>query len=1482
MTADNGEPQPQVFISYRRQDTGQVVSRLLQDLAAAIGENRIFYDRENLQGGDRWKERLKEEISRCSAFLALIGKGWLRARNEESGQRRLDEPEDWVRSELELALETSRSTELLIVPLLVDDAKMPKRPYLPKSIQGILDHQALPLRTATRREWNGDLQVLLARLGEEGSILRAAPDDPRSEAWLAAHLQDVAARFVRHMAASELKPGTQPEELYLDLVVTERIQEKEPSHKDQAVGRSTYPLEDVLNSDQSPLLLIGEGGAGKTTSLLYAAARAADRAKADQAAAIPIYVNLAQLTKIEDVPDLHQLIADSVPLITSWEELSSLGIAERRRFLFMFDSFNEIPEQLQRTCALVLQRFVEAHRDRHIFLIGSRVVPPIEQLARPPSIFKAFEILRLSSDQVSSFLEELDLGSLYERMPRELRELAGNPFMLLAIARTLAGAPESALPRNRGKLYQRFVSGWMDNEEGKRQLEYSYERVKEPLLAYLAKRMTSAGQTSLALTDDIEEGIERQLEETYQRIKRRGGMPAEWTVDDCLDEILGDGLLKQVSQPLHFVHQSVQEYFTALYFGNASPDALVDFTPKLSWEFVSTYELVEEPNHRFAPPLIMMVGWLDDSTKIVEALVARNPILAAAAISSANQVDGSLLARLEQSWLDLLEHDELRDRIVACSCLALASMASRRVIPRLLAMALESDYRESKAGRSALKRLSSGDAITLELIERVLNLPNDEYEERKWNIGLALRELQTGRMVSILFEQWRASPPDSMARHRFEALLASVDNSLLNDELQTIATSASDPKIANDAERALAEAASWRGLGQLISVHQATQLAVQARRQYIDRVAAAVARMSNVGDQELAAALRSTDPAVRAGAAKAAAERRVVAVGDAILESLLQFEAEGELVSALVSLWGEDTAVSRLVERSREECLYIGNFSPELAQQLGPNELSEALKAEIEQLGVSSSNLMIVDYEADGPTPIWLLSPSSWSEYRPRYQIRVLPDRLEFYDCNVTTRAFSALAEIPGEASHTELQRAIEHDDSDVQQIAITALARRGDQHLAEMLIAELNSARSADFVRAALDALKNLGDRRALSLLNDLLLLTDGEWSDVHPVWGPCPTFPGWGDAIHGTLVKLNADSAIQQALDKALNAKDVVPKVAALKELSRWFAEADLGPERSATWRTRERVEQLRDLALSDPIQSVRTAAGGALGKLESEFVQESLAEELADGAAEMQVAAAEALVLMEAQEMYGRVTDTMLQVAKAHQAQNLRLRAGRVLSSIPDGVVPLYQPIQRELERGEPERALELIEATLDIIPQDANLFWWRGHALISVGRLDQAADSYQRAFELEERAPMIPQALAQTFLELGDYRRAMENAQRGVEIDPSDADSQSLLAWSSYKTGAIQEAVEAASKAVDLDPVHSDAIWIVLLGHVRQANLGESRSALHHALRVRQLLSPDLDTSFVADFLEELDKIKADTVEISQLMEEIKEVLPSESE
>lgn len=143
-------------------------------------------------------------------------------------------------------------------------------------------------------------------------------------------------------------------------------------------------------------------------------------------------------------------------------------------------------------------------------------------------------------------------------------------------------------------------------------------------------------------------------------------------------------------------------------------------------------------------------------------------------------------------------------------------------------------------------------------------------------------------------------------------------------------------------------------------------------------------------------------------------------------------------------------------------------------------------------------------------------------------------------------------------------------------------------------------------------------------------------------------------------------------------------------------------------------------------------------------------------------------------------------------------------------------------------------------------------------------------------------MIPQVLAQTFLELDDPQRAIEAARRGVEINPEDAEILSILAWSSYKAGAIPEAIAAASRALDLDPVHGDALWIVLLGHLRQADAGAAQAAFHRAERVRQLLSSGLDTSFLRTFTDELESIETADADISRLLEEINHALHSEDE
>jgi uncharacterized membrane protein YhaH (DUF805 family) len=79
-------------------------------------------------------------VSRCGAFIAVIGPGWLNARNAD-GHRRLDDASDFVRVEIESALKR----DIRVIPVLVDGASMPRASELPPSLEPLSRRNALEI-----------------------------------------------------------------------------------------------------------------------------------------------------------------------------------------------------------------------------------------------------------------------------------------------------------------------------------------------------------------------------------------------------------------------------------------------------------------------------------------------------------------------------------------------------------------------------------------------------------------------------------------------------------------------------------------------------------------------------------------------------------------------------------------------------------------------------------------------------------------------------------------------------------------------------------------------------------------------------------------------------------------------------------------------------------------------------------------------------------------------------------------------------------------------------------------------------------------------------------------------------------------------------------------------------------------------------------------------------------------------------------------
>lgn len=148
-----------IFISYRRSDQQHAAIALAQSLGWAF-EGEVFFDRVSITGGDLWPTLLRQAAENARLLVAVIGSGWLSARDEHF-RRSIDQPGDWVRQEL---LATRRSGAP-ILPVLLDDAEKPPREALDEELASLLyEHQELTLRV---NSWEAGLHKLIETIASK-------------------------------------------------------------------------------------------------------------------------------------------------------------------------------------------------------------------------------------------------------------------------------------------------------------------------------------------------------------------------------------------------------------------------------------------------------------------------------------------------------------------------------------------------------------------------------------------------------------------------------------------------------------------------------------------------------------------------------------------------------------------------------------------------------------------------------------------------------------------------------------------------------------------------------------------------------------------------------------------------------------------------------------------------------------------------------------------------------------------------------------------------------------------------------------------------------------------------------------------------------------------------------------------------------------------------------------------------------------------
>jgi hypothetical protein len=161
-----------IFINYRRGDDPGNTGRLFDRLEDAFPRDQLFIDVDSIPPGHDFVRVLEHTVAQCDVLLAVIGKGWLQARDEQ-GIRCLDKADDFVRIEIASALKQDK----LVIPVLVQDTQMPKPDELPKAIRSLARRNAVRL---THERFKADTQHLVTAIQqalEKASAIRRAQEE---------------------------------------------------------------------------------------------------------------------------------------------------------------------------------------------------------------------------------------------------------------------------------------------------------------------------------------------------------------------------------------------------------------------------------------------------------------------------------------------------------------------------------------------------------------------------------------------------------------------------------------------------------------------------------------------------------------------------------------------------------------------------------------------------------------------------------------------------------------------------------------------------------------------------------------------------------------------------------------------------------------------------------------------------------------------------------------------------------------------------------------------------------------------------------------------------------------------------------------------------------------------------------------------------------------------------------------------------------
>jgi len=391
-----------------------------------------------------------------------------------------------------------------------------------------------------------------------------------------------------------------------------------------AGGQATQrPLKDIAEAMQShgAFVILGEPGAGKTTTQQKIAFEAALGLLKNDGGRIPLFVRLSQQGSHDPYSFLKM----------EWERHTGLPFDQSLRaghILILADGINEIPRDKRNEQLKAWMIFDEQYRGMNQLIFSGREKDYDNQLNLPRVLVEP-----LDEPRVKEFLRRHKaegLAELLDDPASKLGEMARNPLNLFVLVRVYSqGGKNLQLLANRGRLFESFTRELIHHEQVWNRDNLS-EDTKVEIFAKLAYDMQRQGSGT-----------------TFEFEVAKHCLPASVIVMGAPEPVdagilfrfgCGASILDIATLPdVRFYHHLLQEYFAArelLRRFNMGEDLAAYWkTPRTKEEMpaeeVGEWDpLPEPPTTGWEVTTILACGLSKDPAKLIEAVRQHNPALA--------------------------------------------------------------------------------------------------------------------------------------------------------------------------------------------------------------------------------------------------------------------------------------------------------------------------------------------------------------------------------------------------------------------------------------------------------------------------------------------------------------------------------------------------------------------------------------------------------------------------------------------------------------------------------------------------------------------------------------------------------------------------------------------------------------------------------------------------------------------------------------